>query len=1026
MTYIAVYSGFEQPDVAFLEHEGVSYRCYTYQVCNTDGDGIRIEAMCFVEQPHGQDVLLFHNTVRTPAGGEYTDCPRIVPRGTSFVVHWIEHDGVRDGSGRDLHRADIDLLASPYSWTHRGSVTLHDTQLYDVYSPDSGSDYLLARMTSATAFSITRVNGNDWIDTAWVVSLTPAAAPDHHCLGCWADTNGSVDAAIVFYQRSATTALYGYRVNWSDGLGAAGPSALTTGLGDWCCAAAAKTRTLTDATCIVVGEWVAQGLPLGTEATYMHNVLHVEINTSTLAVLGDECTTPNLTMMSKPWSYASGDSTVTPDLDVFCGVGFKAVESENDWAQSNVYVVRFDQSKFGVGPDIARPVLAGVWNQAIFDTQILAKSLASTDSAVLGSGPRRRINHVSHASGAPSSGPLLKSRTFAVNMFGRIEGFEDGDTQLQPMGSTIKGLRYTMEDAWLHHRDATDPAQPSANVKTAYPQSAGEHVAAGAGVVIGGGVSSVYDGRKVVELGFAWTPEIFNFSSPAGSIPSGIYTYVVVAEWRDAKGQVHRSEPSIPVTVSHTGPARIGFDIRCINLSLKDHEAYDTKRSQIVLNVFRTTDDGVLFYNVFRSDTTTGHGAEDAPVNDPAASVVSVTDNVTDAVLNLGHLLPYTYSSGAWSPLPPGPVPAFTVLASWQNRIWGPSSEDPGVLWYSLEILPEQGGEQYSVPEFNIANTFRVDGIGTITAMQEVDNALVIFTRDGIFALTGVPNDGNGEGARLSMQTLHRGIGCMGPRSVAVARPGVFFQSEKGYYLLTHAYELQYVGAPVEDDIRAAGNIRAATLMEEHHQIRLAINESVAGGPAVLVYDYLMELWAKSDLPLLSSSNWLSATQDAASWRGHDGEHAHVVLAQGGLGIEKPEAAADAYVDESALDSTVAIPVDVRTDWIKLGGIAGFKRIKRIGIQLTKPTDSEVRVQVEYDTDGTFTDGANLQDVTIASPASDYIQINCDVQKCSAIRVRIFENTGVAQTDTIRIHAMTLVVGRKPGLRRVPVGQVAT
>ena len=81
-------------------------------------------------------------------------------------------------------------------------------------------------------------------------------------------------------------------------------------------------------------------------------------------------------------------------------------------------------------------------------------------------------------------------------------------------------------------------------------------------------------------------------------------------------------------------------------------------------------------------------------------------------------------------------------------------------------------------------------------------------------------------------------------------------------------------------------------------------------------------------------------------------------------------------------------------------------------------------MQVEYDLDGTFTDGANLQTFTVDATTRPYVELRPRIQKCSALRIRVFEGsddpTGDQLTEsTMNLHAITLVVARKPGLRRV-------
>jgi hypothetical protein len=105
-------------------------------------------------------------------------------------------------------------------------------------------------------------------------------------------------------------------------------------------------------------------------------------------------------------------------------------------------------------------------------------------------------------------------------------------------------------------------------------------------------------------------------------------------------------------------------------------------------------------------------------------------------------------------------------------------------------------------------------------------NELIVFTRDGVYAIQGQGNDGLGQGANLQLSTLHEGTGCIEPRSIVLAPPGIFFQTEKGYYLLGRGKEADFAnaGAAIDDDVREAGNIRAATMLANHHQIRLACN----------------------------------------------------------------------------------------------------------------------------------------------------------------------------------------------------------
>ena len=178
MAFSSPFSVVEQGDIAFLEQDDIAYRCCVWLRMGavTEGEneiyrGLRVEAAVYVEQPHGQSVLISRQVVRTPASGEYVDMPRVVALGDTFHVHWIEYDPTETtgdpqvASGRDLHRATFDVLDSPYAWTHQGSITTSYLHLYDVASEGSGSDYIIAHASTATAISVRRVNGDDWTTT---------------------------------------------------------------------------------------------------------------------------------------------------------------------------------------------------------------------------------------------------------------------------------------------------------------------------------------------------------------------------------------------------------------------------------------------------------------------------------------------------------------------------------------------------------------------------------------------------------------------------------------------------------------------------------------------------------------------------------------------------------------------------------------------------------------------------------------------------------------------------------------------
>lgn len=1026
------FAAVEQGDVAFLEDGGVAYRCYVWQR-NTETSfsenrrfvGAAVEAAIYTEGPDGQSVLLYRAIVRSPPAGEFVDCPRVVAYGTEFHVYWIEYDpDLNDGgdprlpAGRDLHRSTIDVTVSPYAWTHQGSQPMHWYMLYDVHTFDASEDYVLAYATAADTIAMVRVNGSTWLDQAWTASVGSLSLGER-VLCVIADRA----SPMAIYQTG--NRIFAFSRTWASGAASQAETQIMGGIDDVVVIGGTRRGDGDDGEVWMIAE--AQKPDDASGVTTMPYVVHWEMDTTALAAVG-RTETYNVTLESKPWKYDSQRSAAlfTGTRMYFACLGFISRTSypgltpaDEDWNRTAHYVARFE----GSGSDYdGRPIPVATLNYGIAHSAMHGQvpPTFNTDEAIAPTGPSntKRRNHIPNATPAPSFGPRQKSYTTLLPKWTR----RDNSTAVA--GAELRSTTFHHDDPWAYPYDDTDAALPSEPyAATSVPQL--EWCPAGDGLFAGGGTPQTYDGHRFVECGFPWRPEvILGNNTGVGTLDAGDYTYVLVYEWRDNRGQTHRAI-SDPYVVTSGGSFSNQLVIRTCNLSMKDNEALGYATSPpVIIDVYRTEVGGSTFYPLYRGNTGFANDLIDVPLNDPTVDSIIITDAQSDATINDRLPLPYTYASGVWVPLLPEKPPAMTCVTRWQNRVWGVAAEDPQSLWYSQEILPEFAGEKYSIPEFSPTLRYRIDGVGRVVAMIEMDSALVLFTRDAIYSLHGLPADSTGGGASLQIQTLQRGTGCIEPGSVASAPDGVYFQSRRGFYHISRQNALTYVGADVEDELRAAGNIRAVTVHEDSHQVRVLCNGAAYDSPQVLVYDWLFKLWASWPLPAANPNNGRSSAVDAVSWRGHVGEHAHVVALTSGVLVQKPSTDAARFADESASSATVAIPVDVRTGWISLSGLAGFKRIRKLGLHLTKDAAASYTVEIEYDTDGQRTTGANLQTETIASTDVDYIEIRTAVQKCSSIRIRIYEGSAIPSgaqltAQTMNLHAITLVVARKPGLTRV-------
>lgn len=1141
MSLLAPFVGHEQADTASLTSDGVFYRCYVWRSTVSN----RVEAQIFVEQEHGQDVALRVGIVRVPDSPEIVDCPRVLASGTTFVVHWVESNGTF-GEVRlwELHRATLDMsTTNPTTWTCRGAAALDTTALYDACPVIGHADeYVVARRTDADELAVVRYDGPDWVDTVWFSNVTVETAP--RVLGVYC--HDADNDCVVSYQRIDANAyqLWSGHLDADDG-GSFVQAQTFTEIFDCEFVQVGHCRVGSRQVAVVVEYQEVTGTdPVFPSENYIHGVAFRRIASSDCATQSNEHWAWQLHLCSRPWTHPSGRSSSGGSPDVYCLVSFKGLNDPFQWSQGSYFVVNLDYAHWGAaadGPTLRPRPVANLNSLGIADSR--PSGATSASGATLLPGPAKRMNHVSSVSGAPTftSSPDLKSVTVAAIVFARLsvrrndvdpgvfnaESFAD----LEPANAGVVGYKCLAEDPWTLRRDGS--SEPEENFRGAYPWSQHQHVESGRGLVVAGGTPHVFDGQALVELGFAWVPELLPYLVATGSEEPRIFTWVAVFTWRDSAGQIHRSGPSAPLRLSiTTEEPDVSFAVRPITLTLKDNDFHYPSCGPINLELFRTEANDTTLFRVYGQGLGT-YVPANTPVNDPTVKYFLVADDVADAALVFGGEFNLQMSGAiGWTTLVPVQPPASSVIAVWNNRVWLATGQDTTSIWYSSEVLPRYGDIFYAAPEFSDVCTFRIDGIGEVTAMQPMNNALVIFTRDAIYSLIGNGADGTGANANLSVETLHEGTGCIEPRSIVLAPNGIYFQSFKGIYLLDRGRSLDFIsaGASVEDEILSSGNVRSATLLEDRHQIRFCIDgaptitqtsvfdlagldpigtwsilfveagvtvtveqssgettadvadeleaaieallastllgvvasasalgstltvvfadgvhdqtfvlgdpsgatlsvestEDVETNPRVLLYDYYHRLWSRLDLVQTSTNTHLSKIASGCAWRGLDGRVAHVVLQQGALLVERASNDALAYTDQTSTGN-VGIPIDVQTSWIHVAGIAGLQRVRSMGVQLAKPNDSSIHVDLDFDIDGDFDEFNGLSETfDWASPAPAYLRVRPSIQKFTSTRVRVYEDVGAPNLENVSITSITFEIGSKRGLRRVSDTQIGT
>ena len=508
---------------------------------------------------------------------------------------------------------------------------------------------------------------------------------------------------------------------------------------------------------------------------------------------------------------------------------------------------------------------------------------------------------------------------------------------------------------------------------------------------IGGNVFS-YDGTSVVESGFHLFPETITQTDTAtsgGYMSDGSYLYTALYSWVDARGNIHKSAPSIPISVILSGGGSTQTaEITVPTLRVTRKSGF---RGDCTIELYRTEADGTIFYKV-TSITS--------PVyNDPTLDFVEVTDTLADSSIISNEILYIT--GGVLENIAP---PAAKTIITHSGRIFLAGLENPNEIRYSKIIRPKEGAA------FNEALSIFCDPIGgDITALGTMDGKLVIFKTSRCYATTGDgPSDAGVGNNYNTPELISTDVGCIDGNSVVLGPDGLFFKSAKGIYLLDRTLNSVYIGAQVEDF--NSESITSSTLLTDKNEVRFSTD-----GGHILVYNYLFKQW--------SVLNTLSLEDSLI----YNGQYTGISTNQ------------TVYEDPTSFkDQGSYVNSKISTGWIRLSSVQGFQRVNRIGIigrynsphhlKLTIYNDySEVPVQeVIFDITEESVYGTGVYGDDIYGTTSNGVyqyQVHVKKQKCQAFRVDIediYENDESTTGQGADITGLTVTLGLKKGQNKLP------
>lgn len=422
---------------------------------------------------------------------------------------------------------------------------------------------------------------------------------------------------------------------------------------------------------------------------------------------------------------------------------------------------------------------------------------------------------------------------------------------------------------------------------------------------ISGGFMWMYDGQTPVEHGFHVWPDSVELTGDTmgGALTAQQYFYQVIYQWADGQGNLHRSAPSIPVSVTTTGTtSSVTIDIPTLRLTYKI-------QTPVTILIYRWSTAQESYYQVTSVLTPL--------LNDPTVDSVEFVDILADGDI-VGNSLIYT-TGGVVENIG---APATSSISLFKSRLFLIDSEDPNLLWYSKQVIEATPVEMSDLFTIYVSPTTGAHGsTGDLQALAPMDDKLILFKKDAIYYLTGVGPDNTGANNDFSDPVfITSTVGCANQNSIVFMPNGLMFQSDKGIWLLGRDLSTTYIGAPVEEFNSSI--IQSAVAVPETNEVRFTLENGV-----ILLYDYFQGQWGTfvGTLPISSTL--------------YQGLHTLIDI-DGRAFQETP----GLYVDGAA-----PVLVGLTTGWLDLEGLQGFERAYSMYLIGTYISPHKLFVRIAYD-----------------------------------------------------------------------------
>lgn len=448
----------------------------------------------------------------------------------------------------------------------------------------------------------------------------------------------------------------------------------------------------------------------------------------------------------------------------------------------------------------------------------------------------------------------------------------------------------------------------------------------GGNINISGGFLWMYDGYLPVEQNFFLWPDVAPTSPPSainsavaawstsggsmaaqpdGATNANAYYYQFTYEWSDNQGNIFRSAPSIPISVTTTGSGTSGS----VTLNIPTLRITAKTANPVKIVVYRWS---IAQQNYYQTTSITS-----PTLNDTTADSVTFVDTNSDATI-LGNNLIYTTGGVVEDVNAPGS----DLLTIFDTRLWLVDAEDRNLLWFSKQVIEATPVEMSDLLTKFIPPTV-ANATGEITAIFPLDDKLIISKGGNSFVyINGSGPDNTGANNQYSEPIfITSTVGCANQKSFVVIPEGAMFQSNKGIWLLDRGLGTSYIGADVED-LTTGATVLSAVNVPDTNQVRFTLDTGVT-----LMYDYYYKQWGTFvNIPGVSSCIF---------------ENLHTFINDAGAAYQESPG--------TYLDGSNPVLLNFKTNFIRLGDFQSYQRAYFFYLLGTYLSPHKLRVNIYYD-----------------------------------------------------------------------------